>query len=390
MATEELYDLIVIGFGGVGSATLYHAAKKGWKALGIDQFGPANNKGSSHGQTRIIRKAYFEHPNYVPLAEESFERWNELNNRHRTRPDIEPLFEQTGLLQIGRQESEVIQGVLASAAAHDLQLEQLAPAQITERYPILNVSPDHVGLLEAEAGFLRVEHCVAAHLAQAKKRGASFCSDETVSSWTATEQGVEVHTDRGIHRGKRLAICAGAWSASLLSDLGLSLNVVAKQQNWYQIDRVEQKHVNGFPVLFIEEDDGEQFYCLPELDSHGMKVCRHTGGHAVIDANELDRELDKEEISKNEHFLDQRIHHTKHRLVHYSTCMYTMSSDGHFVVDQHPKHPNVAFAAGLSGHGFKFTPVIGNRIVEILDGKIDPTLSFLGLDRFRSSSAGVS
>ena len=376
------YDLIVIGFGGVGSATLYHAVKKGWNALGIDQFGPSHNKGSSHGQTRIIRKAYFEHPNYVPLAEEAFERWDELNNRHRTRPDIKPLLEPAGILQIGKPDSEVILGVQKAAAEHDLKLEQFSPDQIHQRLPILNVSPEHIGLFEPEAGFLRVEHCVAAHLAQAKKRGAELISDCSVVSWNASESGVEVETENGTYSARRLAICAGAWSRNFLSELGIELKVLAKQQNWYQIDRVEQKYVNDFPAVFIEEDDGEQFYCLPELDSHGMKVCRHTGGEVVDDASRLDRELDQDDIKRNEAFMDRRFHHSKHRLVHHSMCMYTMSADGHFIVDTHPDHSNVAFATGLSGHGFKFTPVLGHRLVELLDGSVDSNLEFLSLKRF--------
>lgn len=376
------YDLIVIGFGGVGSATLYHAARKGWSVLGIDQFGPSHNKGSSHGQTRIIREAYFEHPNYVPLAKEAFERWDELNNRHRTRPDIKPLFEPAGILQIGKPDSEVILGVQKAAAEHDLKLEQFSPDQIHQRLPILNISPEHIGLFEPEAGFLRVEHCVAAHLAQAKKRGAELISDCPVISWNASENGVEVESENGTYSAKRLAICAGAWSRNFLSGLGIDLKVLAKQQNWYQIDRVEQKYVNDFPAVFIEEDDGEQFYCLPELDSHGMKVCRHTGGEVVDDASQLNRELDEDDIERNEAFMDRRFHHSKHRLVHHSMCMYTMSADGHFIFDTHPNHSNVAFATGLSGHGFKFTPVLGHRLVELLDGNVDSDLEFLSLERF--------
>ncbi|WP_157665241.1 N-methyl-L-tryptophan oxidase [Mariniblastus fucicola] len=383
MSSLKHYDLIVIGFGGVGSATLYHAAKKGWTTLGIDQFGPAHNKGSSHGQTRIIRKAYFEHPNYVPLAEEAFERWDELNKRHRTRPETKPLFEQAGVLQIGRPESEVINGVLRSAKEHDLKLEQFTPEQIHHRLPILNVQPDHIGLFEPEAGFLRVEHCVAAHLAQAKKRGAELISDCTVVDWNASESGLEVRTENGTFRADRLAICAGAWSARFLPGINIELNVISKQQNWYQIDRIEQKYVNDFPVVFIEEDDGEQFYCIPELDSHGMKVCRHTGGDVVEDADGLDRKVDQDDLNRNEAFMDLRLHHSKHRLVHSSTCMYTMSADGHFIIDRHPQHANVAFATGLSGHGFKFTPVLGHRMVEMLDGQCDSQIDFLSLDRFR-------
>ncbi len=379
----KVYDVIVIGFGGVGSAALYHAAKKGFSALGIDQFGPAHNKGSSHGQTRIIRKAYFEHPYYVPLAEEAFQRWDELNNRHRTRPDIKPLLEQTGVLQIGQPESEVIVGVQKSADEHDLKLERFSPDQIQQRLPILKVQPNHVGLFEPEAGFLRVEHCVAAHLAQARKRGAELRSDTRVLSWSATDEGVTVETDGETYHGRRLAICAGAWSKHLLAEVDVQLSVIAKQQNWYQIDRVEQKLVNDFPIVFIEEDDGEQFYCLPELDSLGMKVCRHTGGHQIETADLLDCDVDKDELLLNEAFMDRSFHHSRHRLVHHSTCMYTMSHDGHFIVDKHPNHSNVAFAAGLSGHGFKFTPVLGHRLIEMLDGNHDSNLDFLSLKRFR-------
>jgi sarcosine oxidase len=374
------YDCIVIGFGGVGSAALYHAAKKGWRVLGIDQFGPVHNRGSSHGQSRIIRQAYFEHPNYVPLAGEAFERWDELNKRHRVRPEIKPLFEKTGVLQIGRPESEVIVGVRKSAAEHDLKLESFSPAQIVERLPLLKVEPDHVGLLEPDAGVLRVEQCVAAHLAQAKKRGAELRGESRVESWRAFGDGVEVRTSDETFQANRLVISAGAWSEKLLG-FPLGLKVVSKQQNWYQIDRVEQKLVNGFPVVFVEQNDGEQFYCIPEIDSLGMKVARHSG-EKIADPDNLDRDVDLDDLRRNEAFLDQNFHHTRHRLVHHSTCMYTMSTDGHFVVDYHPEHDNVVFAAGLSGHGFKFVPVLGHRLVEMLDGVRDPALDFLGLSRF--------
>lgn len=386
MEDAKHYDLIVIGFGGVGSATLYQASKKGWSVLGLDQFGPAHNKGSSHGQTRIIRKAYFEHPNYVPLAEEAFERWDELNDRHRTRPEIKPLFEPTGVLQIGLPDSEVIVGVQRSATEHDLKLEQFTPDQIHQRLPILNIAPEHIGLFEPEAGILRVEHCVAAHLAQARKRGAELKSDCRVTSWTSTGMKVEVTTEDGTYHADRLAICAGAWSAIVLNDLGIELSVLPKQQNWYQIDRVEQKLVNDFPVVFVEENDGEQFYCIPELDSHGMKVCCHTGGQTIDNPDALDRDADKSDIEKNEAFMERRIRHTKRRLVHHATCMYAMSADGHFIVDRHPRHSNVAFAAGLSGHGFKFAPVLGNRLVEMLDNNLDTEIDFLSMRRFADKS----
>lgn len=382
MASEKFYDLIVIGFGGVGSATLYHAAKKGWSVLGIDQFGPAHNKGSSHGQTRVIREAGFENPRYAPLAAEAFERWDELNKRHRTRPEIDPLFEQTGVLQIGNPDSETLQQVLSLGSERGLKLVEFSVEEIQQRLPLLNVPARQVGILEPDAGLLRVEHCVAAHLAQAKKRGAELSSDEQVLSWSASSEGVEVETNQGTRRAARLAICAGAWTTGLLAEIGVPLKILAKQQQWFQIDRVEQKLVNKFPVVCIEQADGEQFYCLPELDSHGMKVVRHSGGEEIESVQQLSRELDTKELARVEAFLDRHIHHRKHRLVHHTMCMYTNSADGDFIIDQHPNHPHVAFATGLSGHGFRFTPVLGHRLVEMLDGTSQPELDFLSLKRF--------
>ena len=383
METEKFYDLIVIGFGGVGSATLYHAAKKGWSVLGIDQFGPAHNKGSSHGQTRTFRQASFENPAYGALATESLERWDELNKRHRTRPEIAPLFEQTGLLQISDPQSDTTKKIQSAASERGLKLVEFSAAEIQERLPLLNLPSDQIGVLEPEAGLLRVDHCVAAHLAQAKKRGAEFRSNEKVESWSASSDGVEVTTNKGTHRGARLAVCAGAWTSKILAELGFPLTILAKQQHWFQIDRVEQKLVNKFPVVFIEQSDGEQFYCVPELDSHGMKVCRHTGGDAIDNVDQLNRDLDKQELSRVEEFMDRHIHHRKHRLVHHSMCMYANSPDGDFIIDRHPVHDNVAFASGLSGHGFRFTPVLGNRIIEMLDGVSHPELEFLSLKRFK-------
>lgn len=382
MASEKFYDLIVIGFGGVGSAALYHAAQKGWSVLGIDQFGPAHNKGSSHGQTRVIREAGFENPAYAPLAAEAFERWDELNKRHRTRPDIAPLFEQTGVLQIGSPESDTIKKVIALGSQRELQLVEFSAEEIQQRLPLLNVPGEQVGILEPNAGLLRVEHCVAAHLAQAKKRGAELSSDETVLAWSASSEGVEVTSERGTHRAARLAICAGAWTSGLLAEIGVPLKILAKQQHWFQIDRVEQKRVNQFPVVCVEQNRGEQYYCLPELDSHGMKVVRHSGGEEVEGAETLSRELDKKELSRVEAFLERYVHHQKHRLVHHSMCMYTHSPDGDFIIDRHPEHQHVAFATGLSGHGFRFTPVLGHRLVELLDGASHAELEFVSLSRF--------
>jgi len=155
------------------------------------------------------------------------------------------------------------------------------------------------------------------------------------------------------------------------------LKVLRKQQHWYQLDRVDQKQVNDFPVFLFEEPDGELFYGVPEIDYLGMKVCRHSSGEAISDPTALDRSLDDGELAAVESFMDQRMHFGRKRLVHHSTCMYTKSPDEHFVVDRVPDHDNVAFAAGLSGHGFKMAPVIGKYLVDMLAGEQRSEFDFL-------------
>ncbi len=368
----------MVGFGGVGSAALREAAKHGWSVLGIDRFGPAHDRGSSHGRTRLIRRAYFEHPSYVPLAERAFEMWDELNKRHRTSPKIKELITPTGLLQIGNPDSEVIQGVKRSADQHSLAIEQFNAEEIKRRLPILKVKPHHVGLFEPDAAFLRVEMCVTAMVDQAVKHGAEIVSNTVVQNWNVGDDGIcNVATDAGKFQAHRLIIAAGAWNPQLLPDLNLGLKVVQKQQHWFQLDRVDHKIENQFPCFLVEQDNGDCFYGVPEIDYLGLKVCEHTGGKPIAGPSELDRGLDQTALARNEAFMQEHLEHGRRRLVHHSNCMYTMSPDGHFFADYYPGHANVVFAAGLSGHGFKFTPVLGKHLVDLLNGQCEPEFDFL-------------
>lgn len=375
---KQHFDCIVIGFGGMGSAALRYAAMTGRSVLGIDQHGPAHSHGSSHGQTRVIRKSYFEHPDYVPLLLESYDMWDELNCRHRTNPETKELLTKCGILQIGPPDGEVVSGVMASAVAHDLKVEQFSSDQIRRRLPILNVQDAHEGVFEPDGGFLRVELCVAAFLKQAMVHGAELMSNTTV---TRVEQGddakLRLQTSGGQFTADQVIVTAGAWSSQILPDLNLPLKVLAKQQHWYQIDRVDNKLVNEFPCTFFERDDGSSFYVTPELDTLGMKVCEHSGGDAVSDLSQFSNELSASQKSRTDEFLADFFHFTKSRLVHHSMCKYTMTPDTHFIVDRHPDIPQLVFAAGFSGHGFKFAPVIGKRLVGMLDGQEDERFDFL-------------
>lgn len=380
----DVYDCIVVGFGGVGSAALRDAARRGWNVLGLDRSGPAHDQGSSHGQSRIIRRAYYEHPNYVPLADQAFEMWDELTKRHRTSLEVKELLTPSGLLQIGKPDSELIRGVLASAQQHDLNIETFTPKQISQRIPLFKVPEGHIGIFEPDAGILRVELCVAAMIGQARKLGAEIRSDVVVIRWERQDDGtIIVRTNKADYRCERLVIAGGAWTSGLLPDLDLGLTVLRKQQHWFQLDRVDQKIQNDFPCFLIEQENGDCFYGFPELDYLGMKVCEHSGGTPVDRAEDLDRSLDAGQLERTESFMRQHMEFGKSRLVHHSICMYTMSPDGHFVVDRYPGMENVVFAAGLSGHGFKFAPVLGKQLIDLLDGQGDSRMEFLRMTKSR-------
>lgn len=354
------------------------AAKQGWRVLGIDRFGPAHDRGSSHGQTRMISRAYYEHPDYVPLANRAFEMWDELNKRHRTSPTIKELITEVGLLQVGNPDSEVIQGVKRSADQHGLTLEQFTPKEIQRRLPILKIKPGHVGLFEPDAAFLRVEMCVTAMIDQAVKHGAEIMSNTAVERWSVDDSGVcHVETQNGNFQSSRLVISGGAWNSELLPDLDLGLQVVQKQQHWFQIDRVDHKFENEFPCFLFEQDNGDCFYGFPEINYLGMKVCEHTGGKPIASPQEFVPGLSQAALERNESFMQEHLVHGRRRLVHHSNCMYTVSPDGHFFADYYPGYSNVVFAAGLSGHGFKFTPVLGKHLVSLLEGRCEPEFEFL-------------
>lgn len=367
-----VYDCIVLGLGGVGSAALHAAAQRGWNTLGIEQFGAVHDRGSSHGQTRIIRTAYFEHPDYVPLAQRAWAAWNKLQLESG-----EWLVEKTGLLQVGPPDGEVVQGVLGSAEQHGLPVEILTIAELAERFPIFKPDSTHVGVFEESAGFLRVETCVASLLKLARLAGAQIRANTVVRSYHVDQQGlISIDTNQGRLETERLIVAAGPWTQQVLVELDFHFEVIRKQQQWFQIDRVDAKYENGFPCYLFETDDG-CFYGFPELDRLGIKVAEHSGGQVVVDPSNLDRNVDLQDQSRCERFLDRHLHFTKRRLVHHSACMYTVSPDGHFVIDRHPRYENVVVAGGMSGHGFKFLPIVGQQLVDLLDGKDDPCFRFL-------------
>jgi sarcosine oxidase len=370
------YDVIVLGVGGVGSAALAHAAARGARVLGIERFSPGHDRGSSHGHTRLIRQAYFEHPDYVPLVQRAFELWRQLEERSGR-----SLYRETGLLQVGPATGEVIAGVRESARRHSLAIEELSAREATLRFPGFRVPEGCQALFERRAGYLLVESCVTAHATEAARLGAELHSGETVRGWRIVEAGVEVETDRAVYSAERLIVAAGAWAGSLLGALGIRLEVRRKPLYWWQTRDDTYRVDRDCPGYLYDLAEG-CFYGFPQIDNRGIKVAEHTGGAIVDDPLAVARDVDPVERGRVAAFVDQYLSAATAEPTDHTVCMYTMSADAHFVVDRHPQHGQVVFAAGLSGHGFKFTCVLGEALVQLaLEGRTDLPIAFLSASR---------
>ncbi|MGE0376222.1 MAG: N-methyl-L-tryptophan oxidase [Planctomycetaceae bacterium] len=367
------YDAIVLGLGGFGSAALFHLARRGLKVLGIERFGIAHDRGSSHGETRIIRKAYFEHPDYVPLLVRAYELWRELEETTGR-----SLYTESGLILAGPPQGETITGALESARLHGVNVEALTLAAARRRYPLFAFADEHAVVFEPQAGYLRVEDCVTAHIEQARKLGASVMTGATVRNWSVDGGNVRVITDVQTWEAARLVITAGAWSGPLLERLPLPLRVLRKLLFWHDVSTPDWKEATAF---FFETAAG-CFYGFPSLDGRTVKLAEHTGGGTVDDPLAVDRGCHESDRAPVSAFVTRSIKHVSPSPSRHAVCMYTMTPDGHFIVDRDPEHPQVVFGAGFSGHGFKFTSVIGEALADLaVSGETSHPIRFLSLDR---------
>ncbi len=372
-----VYDAIILGLGGMGSAALWHLARRGGRVLGLEQFGIAHDQGSSHGGSRLIRRAYFEHPDYVPLVSRAYALWNELEAASARK-----LFHRTGLFLAGQRPGAMIDGVLRAAAAHRLDIETVSHADSARRFPGLRAAPDMTILFESDAGFLEVESCVRTHIELAQAGGAHLRFGETVRSWSATSGRVEVVTDSQAYRARHLIVCGGAWTGQLMKDLGVSLAVRRKVVAWYETTNSDFCVANGSPVFCFDTPTGF-FYGFPSLDGRTAKVGEHSGGQPVDRPETLDRNLHDEDLAPLAKFIEAHLPAATNKIIKHSVCMYTMTPDEHFVIDRHPNHENVFVACGFSGHGFKFASVVGSVLADfVTTGRTSEPIQFLSASRF--------
>ncbi len=370
------YDAIVLGVGGVGSAALYHLARRGAHVLGIDRFSPPHDRGSSHGESRIIRQAYFEHPDYVPLVLRAFELWDDLSRRCH-----DMLYHQTGLLQIGSPEGEVLRGVRQSAETHSLPIENLSASESESRFPGFRVPTGCEAVFEERAGYLVPERCVAAHIQEAVALGAEVRFDETIIGWRMEGEEAIVEAPHTNYAADQLVIAAGPWARQLLGDFDIPLVVRRKPLYWWQTRGDVYRADHGCPCYLYDLPQGV-FYGVAQIDARGIKAAEHTGGAIVQEALAVNRDSDPAEERRLADFVAEFLPQATTHRTHHAVCMYTMTADQNFIVDRHPRHPEVVFAAGLSGHGFKFTCVLGEILAQLtLDGFSTLPIDFLSATR---------
>ncbi len=395
----EVFDAIVLGVGGFGSGAAYHLARRGLRVLGLDRFGPAHDQGSSHGETRIIRKAYFEHPDYVPLLLRAYDLWAELEAESQYQ-----LFWKCGLMLAGLPDSEAISGARLSASQHGLTIENLSASAATQRWPGFRVPDAFDAVFEPDAGFLKVEDCVRTHLDRAAAHGATLLFDEPVVSWSSTGREVRVRTATREFVAASLVITAGSWAASVLADLKLPLQVLRKPIFWFETTSPAYNLDASMPTFYFEmppdfvartptserpdvgvratHETASTFYGFPSLDGHVLKVAQHSGGELVADPLLVDRQLRDSDVKPIANFLKTCLPNVRPQPARYSTCLYTVTPDRHFVVDRHPEFSNVVIGCGFSGHGFKFTSVLGSVFADLATtGRTELPIDFLSLAR---------
>ncbi|MDQ6626758.1 MAG: N-methyl-L-tryptophan oxidase [Verrucomicrobiota bacterium] len=376
-----MYDLCVVGLGGMGSATLAQSAARGVRVIGLEQFSRGHALGASSGRTRMIRKAYFEDPAYVPLILRAYELWYALE-----RVAGEQLLYSTGVLTVGTEASEIIAGTRRAAHEHNLALDCLTAADLRKRYPTLKAQTDEVGLFEPDAGVLKPERAIAAQLARAEELGATTRFNVAMSRWEARAGGYDVVLEDGSRVSARTLILAlGPWVQRTLGDLGVAIRVQRNVQAWFA-PKSDAYAAGSFPAFLLNRAGlPAPLYGFPDFGD-GVKVAWHGFGD-LTDAEQLNREIDQgRDIQPLARAMDAWMPLAASKFVDAKACVYSLTPDEHFVVDRHPEHERVILCGGFSGHGFKFAPVIGEVAADLaIDGATRHDIDFLSLRRFAST-----
>jgi sarcosine oxidase len=371
------FDVVVIGLGVMGSAALHRLAVRGVRALGIEQYEPGHDRGSSHGATRIIRLGYFEHPSYVSLLREVYPLWRELEAKIGRR-----LLHVTGIVEIGKPESELVKGTLAAARQHALPHEVLDAAALMRRYPAFRVPSDFLGVVQPDGGFLEAEPALLGLVELARAGGAVIRTNEAVRAIEPHPGGVRIVTSNDVVETSAVIVTAGARLKSLVPDLPVPLRVTRQVLAWFEPHDAAMLSADRFPVFMIESPHGFH-YGFPMDPRRGVKLGKHHHLDEAVDPDNYDRSVSPRDERAIRVALENYIPSADGKLVAATTCLYTMAPDGDFIIDTLPGWPQVVIGSPCSGHGFKFAPLIGEILAELAtSGQTRRDISRFRLARF--------
>jgi len=378
------FDVIVIGVGSMGSSACYHLASRGCKVLGLEQFDIAHEFGAHAGQSRIIRKAYFENSDYVPLLERAYANWHSLEAETGTQ-----IYFKTGLVYFGPADDLLIKGVKQSASLYNVRLEEVDHSSAAKRFPSFRI-PNHFEILfEPEAGFVTPENAIRLFAKEAAKKGAEIHGNEKVIEWKQKGDGAVVTTDRNVYSCKKLVITAGPWAGKLIPTLSNKLKITRQFVAWINPKKWSDFELGNFPCwLMTDESSRGCYYGFPILNEakfgppRGLKVAHHYPARE-IDPDHVDREITMEDREDLNYVLDKYLPGKLESLLSHKICLYANSPDEDFIIDNLPDYKNVAIACGFSGHGFKFASVVGEILADLaLHSKTELPIDFLSAKRF--------
>jgi sarcosine oxidase len=381
-----VYDVIVVGIGGMGSAAAWQLARRGQRVLGLERFDIPHAMGSSHGISRIIRLAYYEDPAYVPLLRRAYELWREAEAASGAE-----LLVTTGSVDASPEDDPLFNGALGAARAHDLPHEVLTGAEVNERFPGYRLPEGHRAVYQPEGGLVASERAIVAHVGLAQAHGADIRARERVLDWTADPggEGVTVVTDKGRYRAARLVLTAGAWAGELARPLARLAVPERQVLAWLQPRRPDWFGPDRFPVFNLQVEEG-RYYGLPVYEVPGFKFGRYHHRGETGAAEALSREPDAADEALLRQFADRYFPDGSGATMALRACLFTNTPDEHFILDHHPDHRQVVLASPCSGHGYKFCSVIGEILADLAtgDGATRHDIGFLRLGRGALAQAG--
>lgn len=376
------FDVAVIGLGAMGSAALFDLARRGQRVIGIEQFEPGHDKGSSHGESRIIRLSYFEHPSYVPLARRALEKWRELEDLTG-----ETILTVTGVLEAGYPGCQVVEGSLEASRLHELDHEVLSAAEINRRFPAFEVPSHWTGLYQPDGGFLRPELAIRQFVGLAQQHGAEVRTRTRVLAIEPISSGVRVRTEAGEIEAGSVIVATGAWIGDFAPELKPHLKVTRQVLGWFEPLRPASYTPDRCPV-FIFESEEDACYGFPDFAGTGVKAASHIKGAQLMSANDLAQDGGAEDEAHIRRMFALAMPDANGPLKAMRTCMYTRTPDEDFVIDRSSIDPRIVLASPCSGHGFKFASVIGEVLADLALGKVPANdISRFKLDRFSAQTA---